>query len=774
MADPVDVNRVYSLDTYLMVTTDGGKNFSRAGESSKHVDNHALWINPENSRHLLAGSDGGVYESFDQAATWDFKANLPLTQFYKISADNATPFYNVYGGTQDNFSLGGPSQTTTVNGIVNSDWYVTAGGDGFETQIDPTDPNIIYSQSQYGNLQRFDKRSGERVNIQPQPDKNQPPLRWNWDSPLLISPHSPTRLYFAANRLFRSDDRGQSWQVISPDLTRNMDRNQLEVMGQIWSVDAVAKSRSTSFYGNIVALAESPLREGLLFVGTDDGLIQVSENGGQSWHRIEAIPGIPEMSYVSRLEASQHDADTVYAAFDNHKSGDFKPYLMKSTDRGHNWQSLSSDLPERGSVYGLVEDHIKPELLFVGTEFGVFVTLDGGQKWIQMKAGLPTIAVRDLEIQERESDLVVGTFGRGIYILDDYSPLREISEQVLDESFLLFPVKTALLYIQSSPLGGREKAFQGDSFYTASNPPFGAIFTYYLKDPLQTRKERRQSEEKQAMQDDRAIVLPDWDDLRLEAREEKPFVVATISDAEGNVIRRITGPTSAGTHRISWDLRYPALVPSSDSGRRFRTAGPLVVPGTYQVTFSSFHDGEFTDLGEARHFQIKALDHATLPARDRVALLDFQKQVSRLQSAVMGAVRVTNEISERLELIKNAIRQTPDAPQGLFQEALVLEHRLDDIQIALTGDSLRRSYSEPTPPSIVSRVQQTVFGHSRSTSDPTETQRQDYRIASDEFRDLLTRLRGLVERDLKQLEVRLDEVGAPWTPGRLPEWPNGR
>ena len=460
IADPLDVDRVYSMDTWMQVTEDGGKSFGKVGEAFKHVDNHALWIDPADTDYLLAGCDGGVYESFDRGATWAYKANLSVTQFYKIAVDNDEPFYNVYGGTQDNFTLGGPARTASAHGIVNSDWYVTVGGDGFQTRVDPEDPDILYSESQYGNLARYDRSSAEVLSIQPQPEDGEA-LRYNWDAPLIISPHLHTRLYFGANRLFRSDDRGDSWTAVSPDLTRGIDRNRLEVMDRVWSVDAVSKNRSTSFYGNLVSLAESPVIEGLIYAGTDDGLIQVTENGGRDWRRVESFPGVPDMTYVGYLTASAHDAGTVYAAFNGHKNGDFHPYLMRSTDRGATWSGIADDLPERGSVYAVVEDHVDPDLLFVGTEFGLWFSPNGGAAWVRLQGGLPTVAVRDLAIQSRENDLVVGTFGRGFYVLDDYTPLRGLDEAALERAATLFPVRDAWMYMPSYRLGLRDKSFQG-------------------------------------------------------------------------------------------------------------------------------------------------------------------------------------------------------------------------------------------------------------------------------------------------------------------------
>lgn len=776
VADPKDPDRVYSMDTWLHVTDDGGKTFHKLGETSKHVDNHAMWIDPRDTDHYLVGCDGGLYESFDRAATWLFKPNLPVTQFYRASADDAEPVYNVYGGTQDNFSLGGPSRTLNVHGIANADWFVTLGGDGFQSRIDPVDPNIVYAQFQNGGLSRFDRRSGENLLIQPQPALGEEPLRWNWDSPLIVSPHSHTRLYFAANRLFRSDDRGNTWRAVSGDLTRRLERNKLKVMGKVWGPDAVAKNASTSFYGNIVSLAESPVQEGLLYVGTDDGLVQVSEDGGGAWRRVESFPGVPEMSFVSRLEASTHDAGTVYAAFDNHKNGDFKPYLLKSADRGRSWTSIAGDLPERGTVYALAEDHMSRDLLFAGTEFGLYFTSDGGRQWIRLKGGMPTIAVRDLAVQKRENDLVVGTFGRGIYVLDDYAPLRAAKPADLEREALLFGIKRAQMYVPRLPLGLRGKAFQGEPYFTAPNPPFGAVFTYYLKEELKTRKKRRQETEKEIEKKGGAITYPSLDDLRAEAREDDPAILLTVTDAGGRVVRRLTGPTTAGVHRVSWDLRFPPAHPTSleapktDDPFVDPPMGPMAVPGTYTLSLEKRVEGQVKSLAEAQSFEAAALATASLPAPDRAALLAFQQKTARLQRAVMGAAEAADEAQNRLKHIKKALLDTPAADPGLGTEARGLETRLKDILAALRGDEVLKSRNEPVPPSISDRVEGIVSTQWTSTSAPTQTSLDDYAFASEAFAGELEKLRTLVEGDLGKLEDSLESAGAPWTPGRVPSW----
>jgi len=777
VCDPGDADRVYSLDTILHVTEDGGKTFTKMPREHRHVDDHALWIDPHDTDDLLVGCDGGVYESYDRGANWRFMPNLPVTQFYRVSVDEASPFYNVYGGTQDNNTLGGPSRTLSPAGITNEDWFVTVGGDGFETQVDPEDPNIVYSQWQHGGLVRHDRRSGQQADLKPREAPGEEPYRWNWDSPLLISPHNRQRLYFAAHMLFRSDDRGESWTPVSGDLTRRLDRNQLEVMGRIQSVDAIAKHWNTSFFGNIVALTESPLVEGLIYVGTDDGLVQVTADGGQHWRRIALFPNVPDMTYVSWLLASQHDADTVYAAFDNHKNGDFKPYVLVSKDRGETWTSIASDLPERDVVYTVVEDHLEPRLLFAGTEFGVYFTVDGGDHWIRLKGGMPTISVRDLAIQKRENDLVLGTFGRSFYVLDDYSPLRVVSEELLGKESVFFPVKPALRYIETSRLGGSSgKGSQGASFFAAPNPPFGAVFTYYLKDKLLTRKERRREAEKKTVEKGGPIPYPTADGLRAEDDEQEPSIVLTVRDGSGEIVRRVTGPREKGLHRVAWDLRYPSSTPVEVKPPPDRPpwvrppTGPLALPGTYTVTLAREVDGVVTPLADPQSFEVIPLELATFAAVDRAEVLAFRKKVARLHRAVRGALEAAKEAEDRLTHIRKAVVDTPAADATLLAEAQALTGRLNGLLRKLRGDRTLSERWEPAPPSIAEQVGEIVADQWYVTSAPTKTQLDQYRLAGESFAKVLGELRSLVARDLTALEQKLEDAGAPWTPGRIPSW----
>ncbi|MHC4819750.1 MAG: WD40/YVTN/BNR-like repeat-containing protein, partial [Planctomycetota bacterium] len=547
-ASPHKFDRIYQMDVRLHVSEDGGKNFRRVEHEHKHSDNHAMAFDPGDPDYLLLGTDGGLYQSWDLGKNWKFVANLPVTQFYKLAVDYDEPFYNIYGGTQDNSTQGGPSRTDNVNGIRNSDWFITLFADGHQPAVDPTNPDIVYSEWQQGNLVRYDRKTGEIVYIQPQPAADEPWDRFNWDSPILISPHDPARLYFASQRVWRSDDRGDSWRPISGDLTHGRDRLTLPMMGRVWSFDAVWDLWAMSKYATVTSLAESPLVDGLVYAGTDDGLIQVSEDGGASWREIDSLPGVEPAFFVNDIKADLHDADTVYVAVDHHKDGDFAPYLLKSADRGKSWKSIADDLPERHLVWRLVQDHVDPDLLFAGTEFGVFFSPDGGGRWVKLTGGVPNIPFRDLAIQRRENDLVGATFGRSFYVFDDYTALRDMSEETLEQEAELFPVRKARWYIPRRPLGGREKAAQGAAFYIAPNPPFGAVFTYSLRDEIQTRKKARTESEKEIAEEGGDTPYPGWEELRREETEEDPAIVLTVRDAAGGVVRHLTGPVKQGFH----------------------------------------------------------------------------------------------------------------------------------------------------------------------------------------------------------------------------------
>jgi photosystem II stability/assembly factor-like uncharacterized protein len=775
IADPKDPNRVYTMGYGISVSDDGGKTFRPIGEKSKHVDNHSLWINPKDTNHMINGCDGGLYETWDGAKTWQFKANLPVTQFYKVAVDNSEPFYYVYGGTQDNFSLGGPSRTRNESGIVNSDWFVTNGGDGFESAIDPYNPNMVYAQSQYGGLVRFDKVTGESTGIQPKPGKGENSYRWNWDAPLFTSHHKKGRIYFAANKVFKSDDYGNTWQVISGDVTRQIDRNKLPVMGKIWSIDATGKNDGTAQYGTVSALSESPKNENLIAVGTDDGLIQITADGGKTWKKSEVFTGVPSMTYVYHLQFSQHDENVIYATFNNHKRGDFKPYVFKSSDKGITWVSISSNLPENQSAYCVAEDFIDANLLFVGTEYGVHFTNDGGKNWRALKGGLPTIAIRDIDIQKREHDLVLASFGRGFFILDDYSTLRHLKQTENKEGFL-FPIKDSWMYIENSPLGIRGKGFLGESLYQSENPKVGAVFTYFLKDDIKTAKEKRQEEESKLAKEGKDVNYPSYEILSNEEKEHSPYLLFTVYNEKGEIVRKLKAPAKKGVNRIVWDFRYPSANPininptPNDNVFQPNDVGQLAAPGNYTVTLSKYVHGIITDLSGPEKFTIKVLPGTTLPASNRQALVEWQRKAAELQRSMQGTSAMINETSTKLNYLKESIFSISKPNQDFINDILVMEEKLRSIQKKANGNRAADRLDVDTPPSISARLFSAIYDGYGTTSDPTATMNEQLQIAHEEFEGMWNDLNALINRDLKSLEQKLEAAGAPYTPGRLPEY----
>ncbi len=775
--DLYDKDKVFSMNTWLHHSEDGGKSFKRTGEKSKHVDNHCIWIDPNNTNHWIVGCDGGIYETWDHAQNWHYKSNLPLTQYYKVAVDNSEPFYYIYGGTQDNNSMGGPSRTTNAAGIVNSDWFITNGGDGFESQIDPKDPNIIYAQAQYGWLVRYDKKSGQRVGIKPLEAKDEPALRWNWDAPLLISPHNHKRLYFCANKVYRSDNRGDDWTVISPDLTRQLDRNKMEVMGRVWSMDAVMKNKSTTIFGNIVAFDESPKKEGLLYVGTDDGLIQVSEDAGGNWRKIEKVGVVPEMTYVNALVTSLHDENTVYAVFNNHKRGDFKPYIYKSTDKGSSWTAVHGDLPERGTVYDIAEDHEDPKLLFAGTEFGVFFSNNGGKNWHQLKAGLPTIAVKDLEIQRRENDLVLATFGRSFYVLDDYTPLRYYKEEDMKQGLVVYPIKDAWMFIESRPLGLGGKANQGESYYTAANPPVAATFSYLFNDTtFMSIKDARQKREKELIKAKEDVPFPSLQELHAEDWENAPYLIASIRNSRGELVRRLKTKPRQGLNRLHWDFRYESLVPvelqEREPGRYgSRATGALAAPGQYTVQFHKVVQGKVTELSEKTAFTIKSLDNATLGAEDLAAVNAFEVKFSKMRRATRGLAKVYSNMNDRIQHLKKAVMQTPEADLALLEWLDNLEKQLKELGIVLYGDRSLSSREFETKTSLSARIEITMGNIWGSTSKVPEWAETHYREAGEILEDALVTASS-IDQEIKKIEEQLYKLGAPYSKGSsfIPDW----
>ncbi len=769
-ASPHHFDRIYHMDVFLHISEDGGKTFVKTRRLDKHVDHHAMGFDPDDPNYLIVGNDGGIYESFDLGRSWRFVANLPVTQFYKVTVDYDEPFYNIYGGTQDNNTQGGPSRTDNVGGIRNSDWFVILAGDGHQPAADPTNPDIIYAEWQGGNLTRFDRRTGESVYIQPQPEEGAPLDRYNWDSPILISPHDPARLFFASQRVWRSDDRGDSWTAISGDLSRGLDRLELPMMGRLWSWDSPWDIYAMSKYGTITSLSQSPLVADLLYAGTDDGVIQVSEDGGQSWRRSDSLPGVPDFFFVNDIKADLFDPDTVYVVVDNHKAGDFRPFVLKSANRGRSWKSIAGDLPDRHVVWRLVQDHVKSDLLFLGTEFGVFFTVDGGSRWVKLGGGAPNIPFRDLVIQKRENDLVGATFGRGFYVLDDYTPLRQVTSEMVEKDTVLFPVRTTPWYVPRRPLGCSEEgcvASQGASFFQASNPPFGAVFTYYIAEEIRSKKEQRREREKPLAKAGDNTPFPGWEAVTEEALEDEPAIVLTVRDVDGNVVRHIEGPVKAGFHRVAWDLRYPGTHPwkaVEDPDPWILPTGVLAAPGIYSVSFGRRVDGTLEDLGQRQTFEVVSIREPVLPGSNQGDRVTFSRRVDELMRAAAGSVAALDELGQEVGAIKKTLMRST-APAALYDDANEIGQRAKRLRDRLVASDTRKKMGDPGPMSVGERIGFSSYGARASAYGPTGTQRRNVEIAERLFAEVRRDLDRL-EADFATLKESLDAAGVPWTPGR--------
>lgn len=762
-ADPHQFDRVYINSNYSKVSDDGGKTWTPISVERKHVDDHAMAFHPTDPDFVLIGSDGGIYMSHDRMATWRFMANLPVTQFYKIALDDKEPFYTVYGGTQDNSTQGGPSRTNREEGIKNKDWFLTLGGDGHQPATEPGNPDIMYAQWQQGNLTRYDLKTRETVYIKPQPRPGEPAERFNWDAPINVSAHDPKRLYFASQRVWRSDDRGDSWTPVSGDLTKNGNRMHLPVMGRTWSVEAGWDIYAMSEYHTIANFAESPVDEDILWVGTDDGQIQVTTDGGKNWKKIDLddIDGVPATAYVNDIRADLFDANTVYVALDNHKYGDFKPYLIKTTNLGKKWTSLADDIPEKHLVWRLVQDHVNKNLMFIGTEFGVFFTVDGGKQWLELEGGMPTISTRDVQIQRRENDLVAGTFGRGIYILDDYTPLRELDEKAMQQDALLFapgrPVKWFTQDINHSDSDGNDR-------YVAKNPEHGATLTYFLKESLETTKEKRQAAEKKMVEDKSYPKYPAWEDIEAENQEPAPAVYVEISDADGQFVNRVAGKVSKGLHRITWDMTHASRSAVTD-GEASEDGGITALPGNYSATLFKRVGSEVTQLAGPVTFELKAIFEPALPGNSEQEIADFSQKLESLDKRFSSAEAVLENVQSTMKAVRVALTQTPGDIAALESQFAEIQSEINGLKRSMYGlESRDRKGIKPA--NISSRI---WYAGSAlwSSYGPTAQHHEQFGFASDALTDVLARIKVLQETSVPELQRAIVDADGPWTPGAM-------
>lgn len=728
--DPNNDQRIWVMGAPMYYSDDGGRNFRTNLVQRIHGDYHAMWINPANSDHMIVGSDGGIHWTYDRGRTWDYLNTLALGQFYEIGVDMRKPYY-ICGGLQDNGSWCGPSATWHQQGITNEDWYRVGGGDGFYVQIDPTDYNIVYAESQDGNLFRRDLRTSESRNIRPEPKEGEPRYRFQWNSPIVISSHDPKTIYYGGNFLFKSTDRGDSWTKLGGDLTTGVERDKLPIMGKVPDRDTLSRHDGVQAFPTITTISESPIRPGLIWVGTDDGNLQVTRDDGKTWKNVvEKVPGVPKGTYVSRVLASRHAEGTVYATFDGHRSDDFKIYVFATTDYGESWKPLSDGIPNNNGIVNVIREHHRnPNLLFAGTEYGAYVSFDRGANWQKMKHNLPTVPVDDIAIHPRDNDLIFGTHGRSIWVLDDITPLEQLGDNVLSADLHLFDLRPATAW----RIYGH-KGSTGQKLFIAPNPPYGALISYYLKSKV----------------------------------EDKERVTISILDKDGKTVRELEGTKNAGINRINWDLRYTTPVEPTPEQQQAVAAGliagprgPMVEPGDYTVKIS---------VGKnevSKTVKVEEDPRITISASDRsprqqtlMKLYEMAKTANRGQRTVTG---LRTQLTNALESWKRP--GAPTIAENIQKAAEALSKQVEEIagkfvapQQPLGAAGPPLTYTPPPLPQRIGRLMGAIDGY---TAAPTPHQMEELGAISKSLSETMDKLGKLVQEDLANLNKMMNEAGIP-------------
>ena len=708
--DPLNDQRIWAAGARMVYSQDGGKTFVDDWVQTIHGDFHALWINPADSNHMLAGSDGGVHYSYDRGRTWDFVNTMALGQFYEIGYDMETP-YNIYGGLQDNGSWGGPVRTLYRRGITNEDWVRVGGGDGFYTQVDPNDPTTVYVESQNGNVSRLDLETSERKSIRPEPEDESERYRFDWNSPILISPHNSQTIYYGGNRLFKSTDRGDTWTT-TDDLSKDQDRDEMPIMGVEVTDDTPSRHDGISTFGQIISISESPRREGVLYVGTDDGNVQVSQDGGTSWQEVAGlIPDLPEGTYVSRVQASYHADTRVYATMDGHRSDDYSVYVYVSEDSGDSWRSLASNIPD-GHTMNVIREHPRNEnLLVLGGEFGAYITINRGEEWHQIKGAVPTVPVDDIAIHSRDNDLILGTHGRSIWVLDDMTPLEKLSEGVLASDLHLFDVRDAVGYRINNHKGNT-----GHKMFIAPNPPEGALIHYFLNDEV------------------------DGEDA----------VEVTIQDGAGEVIRTFDGPGSVGLNRVNWDLRHEPPVPlTGQGGFGGPPPGPRALPGTYgvQVTVGGRQATTSVKVSDDPRINVSAADRRS----QQDAMLRLGNLIARLTEAHQTAESLQTQLGSLAESLEDA--EVPASVTSLVES---VSERVDELERELARGG---GFGGARPRPLYARMTR-IYGNLNSyTEGPSALQLERIELYGQELNRLVEELDQLIANEIANLNIAVEQNG---------------
>lgn len=764
--DPNNDLRIWELGAAMFYSEDGGKTFSTQRVKQIHGDFHGMWIDPADSNHMITGSDGGIHWSYDNGRTWDFLNTIAIGQFYEIGLDNEKP-YHICGGLQDNGSWCGPIQTLVRDGIANEDWLLIHGGDGFYAQIDPMEPWIVYTESQDGFLARRDLRTGQERLIKPAAKAGETHYRFQWNSPMAISAHDHNTIYYGGNYLFKSTDRGDTWTRLGAQLTTDVDRNKLQIFGKTPDKKTLSRHDGVEEYPTITTLSESPLTPNVLWAGTDDGNLQVTRDGGKTWKNVAGkAPGVAKGTYVSRVVASKYAEGTAYATFDGHRSDDYGIYIFMTTDYGESWKAIRNGIPDSAGSVHVVREHPRNQnLLFAGTEFGLWVSWDRGANWTALKNNFPTVPVDDIEIQARENDLVLATHGRSIWVLDDLTPIEKMDAKVAASDLTFFAPRAATTWHLRT-----RRWSAGQKMFTAKNPPYGAILNYYLKEampaePAKAEKEKDDKEKKEtAATDEKA---------KTEAGEKKEGKVKiTVEDKAGKVIREFEGPGAAGVNRTNWDLRWNAPAEPTEeqkeaiaAGYAFGPRGTLAEPGEYTI---QIHAGgkEATQkltVEEDVRVQISAADRAAR-ASAMEQLYAMVKTADKDRKSIAGLQAALKTAREKWKADAGKA-DAPKIPEEVLKAADELQKKVD----AVAGKFIRERQGlgnagppfEWKPDPLPEQAQDLLEDLDGFVAAPGGQQKEKLAELTPEISDASAEVKKLVEEDLPALNKKMNDAGIP-------------
>jgi len=722
--DPTNADRVYAIASTLFVSIDGGRTF-RSITGRTHIDYHSLWIDPVDPRRIWQGQDGGVAVSYDRGETWEYVNNMPLGQFYQIYADNRQPFYYVMGGLQDNGSWTGPSRTREPAGILNDDWRMISFGDGFFTLNHPDDPELYISESQGGGIVRTDMRNREQQAVTPYADDLGGPAsdqryRFNWNSPIIPSPHDKNTIYLGGNVVFRSTDFGKSWTAISPDLTTNDKTKQGNAGGPV-----ALENTGAEYYTTVISIAESPLRAGHIWAGTDDGQLQATTDGGKTWKNLTRnVPGLPDNSPVSHVEPSRADVETAYVSFDRHALNDLRPYIYKTTDGGRTFRNVTGNLPANAYIWVVREDPKNTNLIYAGTELGLYASYTGGNTWQPLLLkNLPHVAVHDIIVHPRDNDLILGTHGRSIWIFDDATPIQGMNDAVRASDMHMFDIRPALRYTTRFTRYGI-----GDEPFTGQNPPYGALITYHLK------------------------AKPD----------EKVKVRMEIRDAKGQLVLEETRvPKERGMNRYAWNLRYggaqvrrPPTTEETPFGGGAR--GPQVLPGTYTVKLF------VGDKSVERRVEVRLDPTVSVPATDLQLTHDMSLKLRDMQSTTNTMLRALDSIKGQLQFIERTVKERlPDPPKDLTTAITDNLKQVDSVLATLARPQEEGLGYNPGRAQLGDEVGGLFFTIDATNAAPTQAQREYYGVLQTRFRATLAEANKFFTQSVPKLNETLRRFDAP-------------